>query len=129
MISLDTNILVRYLTRDDLKQYNQVLSLLSQKGETFLVLDIVWIETCWVLTAMYDWEPQEAASAFEKLLSINNLEVENEDRLWKAIQLVYQGGDLPDGLIAEQSRSYRCHLVSSFDKSFAKKFPEFVQAS
>lgn len=54
MISLDTNVLVRYFARDDVTQLKKVHRLLEREETTFFVCDIVLVETDWVLRSLYD---------------------------------------------------------------------------
>ena len=48
MIGLDTNILVRYLTRDDEQQWRQATDLIQQNQPCFIT-NIVLCELVWVL--------------------------------------------------------------------------------
>jgi predicted nucleic-acid-binding protein len=47
MIGLDTNLLVRYLTRDDAAQYRAAMHLLARKGAGFFVPELVLVSWCW----------------------------------------------------------------------------------
>lgn len=84
MIGLDTNVLVRYLTRDDESQFRAVMKLLSRKGATFFVPDQVLVELDWVLARLYAWSRAEIAESFARLLTIHNLEFEDEGRIRSA---------------------------------------------
>jgi predicted nucleic-acid-binding protein len=48
VIGLDTNILVRYLTKDDEKQWKQAAEII-ESGEQCFVANIVLCELVWVL--------------------------------------------------------------------------------
>ena len=52
MVGIDTNILVRYLTGDDVDQYQKVMTLLRSHKKVYIA-PIVWVETVWVLTHCY----------------------------------------------------------------------------
>ncbi len=57
MKALDTNVLVRFLVRDDEKQARAVHRMFSraeQGGETFYIPALVLLETIWVLESAYD---------------------------------------------------------------------------
>jgi len=50
MIGLDTNVLVRYLTRDEEAQYRATMKLLTRKAARFFIADLVLVESDWVLS-------------------------------------------------------------------------------
>ncbi|HFC97521.1 MAG TPA: type II toxin-antitoxin system VapC family toxin, partial [Thermosulfurimonas dismutans] len=57
MKALDTNILVRFVTRDDIAQADKVLNLFKKAenrgGEEFWIPLVVVLEMLWVLEAVY----------------------------------------------------------------------------
>ncbi len=126
MTGLDTNILVRYLTKDDEAQFRAVLRLLSKKGVILFVSDLVLMETDWVLTSLYDWTSLEVAEAFTLLLSIHNLIFEDEGILKAALRAVRQGADLSDELIVTHSRARECKDFATFDKALVKRHSKFT---
>jgi predicted nucleic-acid-binding protein len=48
MIGLDTNILIRYLTKDDEVQWQQAATMI-EAGETCFISNIILCEIVWVL--------------------------------------------------------------------------------
>ncbi|WP_321416679.1 PIN domain-containing protein [uncultured Desulfobacter sp.] len=48
MISIDTNVLLRYLLEDDAEQFRKAVKLISGQ-EKVLVTDVVLVETIWTL--------------------------------------------------------------------------------
>lgn len=126
MTGLDTNVLVRYLARDDEAQHRRVMALLLKKGERFFVADLVLVETLWVLRTLYEWTDDEVADAYLRLLTVHNLEFEDESRLRSALRAVKRGSDFPDELILERCRSSGCVKLASFDKAMARRHPGFV---
>ena len=70
MIGVDTNILVRFLVGDDVKQANKVYALFKkvedEKNELF-VPSLVILELIWVLESAYEFD------RFDILDSINQL--------------------------------------------------------
>ena len=126
MTGLDTNILVRYLVQDDETQFRAVLRLLTRKGATFLVPDMVLVETDWVLTSLYSWTADEVADAFALLLTIQNLIFEDEDRIRAALRAMWQGADLSDELIVARCREKECKDLATFDKAMAKRHAKFA---
>ncbi|MEY3172088.1 MAG: hypothetical protein RLZZ436_1, partial [Planctomycetota bacterium] len=66
MIGLDTNVLVRYLTRDDEAQYRATMNLLTRRSATFFIADFVLVEAYWVLSSLYAWTHSEIADTFAR---------------------------------------------------------------
>ncbi len=105
MIGLDTNVLVRYLTRDDESQYRATMKLLTRKTARFFVADLVLVETDWVLSSLYDWTRDEIAGAFARLLQVHNLQFEDEDRIRHSLAAMRRHADLSDELLIAMNRS------------------------
>jgi len=126
MTALDTNILVRYLTRDDEAQFQKVLRLLSRKDLSFYVCDIVLAETDWVLRSLYDWTGPEVADALTLLTTISNLSFEDESRLRASLKGLHDGADLADELIVRSSRDHGAGDFVTFDKGIVRRHKPFA---
>ncbi len=124
MIALDTNILVRFLVRDDEKQAQAVYARFKQaevSREVLFVSALVVLETLWVLESAYEKSRLEILDAFDEMKSMPILEFEKT----QAIQRWVDEGrtcnaDLSDLLIAMMSQDYGCSGVITFDKKAAK---------
>ena len=71
MIGLDTNVLVRFLVRDDEMQFARARRLLQRetgKGEPVLINLLVLLETEWVLRSRYALSKSEIVGACSGLL-------------------------------------------------------------
>ncbi len=126
MIGLDTNVLVRYLTRDDEVQYSATMKLLTRKAARFFVADLVLVETDWVLSSLYNWTRDEIADAFARLLQVHNLQFEDEDRIRHSLGAVRRGADLSDELLVAMSRTHGCREFATFDTAIAKRHTKFA---
>lgn len=126
MIGLDTNVLVRYLTRDDESQYRATMKLLTRKSAHFFVADLVLVETDWVLSSLYEWTRDEIADAFARLLQVHNLQFEDEDRVRHSLGTVRRGADLSDELLIAMSRNQGCREFATFDSAIAKRHAKFA---
>lgn len=126
MIALDTNILVRFLAKDDEAQLRKVLGLLGREDTTFFVCDLVLVESQWVLRSIYEWTCSEVADAFARLTSIHNLEFENEAHLRVAIKALKGGADLADELIVRTSRERGAESFATFDKGIIRRHQGFA---
>lgn len=126
MIGLDTNVLVRYLTRDDESQFRAAMKLLSRKGATFFVPDQILVELDWVLSRLYGWTCHEIVDSFARLLTVHNLEFVDEGRLRSALRAVRQGADLSDELIVAECQEHGCRELATFDTALAQRHPKFA---
>lgn len=117
MIGLDTNILVRYLTRDDEQQWQQAAAVIQQSQPCF-VTNIVLCELVWVLKgAIYGFRKDEIVNVLEAMLHSAAFEFENRSTADQALQRYRQGkADFSDYLIGAVARQAGCTETVSFDK-------------
>jgi predicted nucleic-acid-binding protein len=88
VLGLDTNVLVRYLVRDDQQQFEKARRLIKReadKGESVLVSLLVLLETEWVLRSRYELSKPEIVSAFSTLLDVADLVFEDEPSVERAL--------------------------------------------
>ena len=126
MIGLDTNVLIRYLTRDDEAQYRATMKLLTRKVARFFIADLVLVEADWILSKFYNWTREEIADAFARLLQVHNLQFEDEDRIRHSLASVRRGADLSDELLIAMSRDQECREFATFDTALAKRHTKFA---
>jgi predicted nucleic-acid-binding protein len=121
--ALDTNILVRFLVVDDPTQSERARKLLSEgeaAGERFVVCVPVVLETCWILSAVYERPRESILDALEALLCMPVLEFEAHDRLQRLIRLGRSTPtDLADLLIGLTARDLGCGQTLTFDRKAA----------
>ena len=96
MTGLDTNVLVRFLTRDDEAQFQKALALIQRKP--VFIPDTVWLETEWVLRYAYEFAPPAVNKAFRDLLGLPDVHVDEPGRLLLAIEWHATGIDFADAL-------------------------------
>lgn len=112
MIGLDTNILVRYLTRDDEQQWQQAVAVIQQNQPCFIT-HIVLCELVWVLKgANYGFRKDEIINVLEAMLHSAAFEFENRSTVDQALQRYKQG---KADLIGATSRQAGCTETWSFD--------------
>lgn len=126
MIGLDTNILIRFFTRDDEAQYQKVMLLLSQVG-SFFVPDVVSVETGWVLKRVHKWSPLAILEGLNDLTKIKNLFFEDEKRVFAALNAMATGADLADELIVRFCQTKGCDSLATFDRGVVRNYPEFAK--
>jgi predicted nucleic-acid-binding protein len=83
MRAVDTNVLVRLLTRDDEKQAAAAEAFIS--GGAW-ISHLVLMEASWVLTTVYQVGSEDLAVAIEMLLNHQSLTVQDADAVALALQ-------------------------------------------
>jgi len=119
VIALDTNVLVRYLVKDDATQTALAAELIDRviaADESLFVSDIVVCETVWVLRVSYRVGRSEAAALLRQLFRARHLLFRAVDQLSRALEAYAAGkGDFADYLIREHARAADCESVATFD--------------
>ena len=122
MIGLDTNVLVRYLAKDDPIQTSVAVKMvrsLSEDEPGFLSL-VVITELIWVLRMSYRYRNNEIANVVEKLLQSRELIVEQEELVADALRGFATGSaDFADYLIERTGQLAGCIHTFTFDKRAA----------
>ena len=123
MIGLDTNVLVRYIMQDDIKQSpmaTRLVESLTAESPGFLPLVSI-VELGWVLSSAYELSRSQLIEAFEALLRTKELVVEGGETVWKSLRLLQRsGGDFADCLIACSAEVAGCARTMTFDRGAAK---------
>ena len=124
MKAVDTNILVRFLVRDDPKQSDAVYRKLKQteneNGVLFVPLLVV-LETVWVLESVYDISKKEIAEAIDALLLMPVFQFEAQGAISSTIKSASETKlELSDLLIAHSARASGCETVITFDRGASK---------
>ncbi|GGD91936.1 DNA-binding protein [Aureimonas endophytica] len=115
--AIDTNILVRLIARDDPAQFEKVRRLFE--SGPVLVLTTVLLETGWVLRSAFGFSPERLAASLEALLSLPNVELEQEDLVIDALALFRAGLDFADAIHLAGARE--CDEFLSFDAALVKR--------
>lgn len=120
LIAVDTNIVVRFLTRDDEDQYHKAYALFQ--NHQVYVTNTVILETEWVLRYAYDFPPTQIIEAFSKLLGLSNVTTEDAGRVASALEWHGLGMDFADAF--HLAGSQHCDEFYTFDEALAKKGKE-----
>lgn len=118
MIAVDTNVLVRYFTGDDPVQATAATAFvdsLTEERRGFVCLTVM-AELYWVLRGVRALGAPAALDAIDRLLDAVEIEVEDEESVYEAVQLARGGADFADALIAETSRLYGISETVTFDR-------------
>ena len=125
MIAVDTNVVVRLLTRDDEQQYNKSLKLFQEQA--IFIADTVILETEWVLRFAYQFKPDENCRALNKLFGLPNVQLENASLMAQVLQWHEQGLDFADAFHLSKSQS--CSILYTFDNKFLKKAKDLTDCA
>lgn len=117
MIGLDTNVLVRYLLRDDPVQAARAEREL-ERNERFLIDSIVLCELVWVLETGYGFSRTEIAAALERILATAQFEIESKDLALAALDdFRRSAADFSDCLIGRRNRAAGVPETVTFDRN------------
>ena len=119
MRATDTNLLIRLITRDDLRQ--------TAAAETFVARG-AWVsvlaltETIWVLDSVYGLSPQQLVTAVDMLLSHRELVLQDAETVAAALELFRARPALgfSDCLMVEIARKAGHLPLGTFDRGLAK---------
>lgn len=124
MPALDTNVLVRYLVRDDTAQFTAAQHLISRcvaEGSPLFVPVTVVLELEWVLRSGFHYGKDDVLQVLSSLLSAAELDFESEQALEVAFQLFRKGtADFADCLHIALAIKAGEQPFWTFDKSAAK---------
>jgi predicted nucleic-acid-binding protein len=96
MVAVDTNVLVRFLVRDDAKQAARAASLM--RGNEIWISKTVLLETEWVLRSLYVFSTPSLVLALRALAGLQNVLLEDELAVARALDWFGDGMDLADAL-------------------------------
>ena len=113
-ITPDTNILIRAVVRDDVKQARAATKLLKE-AELIAVSLPCLCEFVWVLRRVYNFGLEDISAALDALLNASNVAV-NRPAVDAGLAILNAGGDFADGLIAYEGNWLGAETFVSFDK-------------
>ena len=129
MLGIDTNVLVRFLVRDDEGQFERARRLIKREvgsEEDVFVSLLVLVETEWVLRSRYSLQKSEVMEAISGLLDAAEVQFEDEPAVEEALFIWKDSAaDFADCLIGAHHRRLGCRAAATFDAK-AVKLPTFV---
>ena len=134
MKALDTNVLVRFLVKDDEHQSKIVYKVFKQAEADkifFWVSLLVVLETIWVLDSVYEITRKEILDSVNEILLMPILKFEGQPTIRRFIFLARENKiDLSDVLIACTAKISGCERVLTFDKKASKfEFFELIESN
>lgn len=117
MISLDTNLLIRFFTNDDKAQAQYAVQLI-ENNEIFISKTVI-LETEWVLRYSYELDQKIILAAFEQLFGIPQVKAEDPSCVFQALRWYKAGMDFADAL--HLSSSSKAKKFATLDKKLINK--------
>ena len=119
MHAIDTNVLVRLITRDEPKQA-AAADAFVEKGAW--VSHIVLVEAAWVLVSVFDLTSMEIARAIEMLLNHESIVLQESEVVSAALALLRKKPSLgfSDCLLLEIARKSGNLPLGTFDRNLGK---------
>lgn len=123
MIALDTNVIVRYLVRDDLKQAEAarvLMESLSVERPGYVCREVV-VELVWVLERSYRFPREQVATVLEELVATEELVIESADDVARAAFRYRAGGTgFSDQMVLAAGQRAGAGLLYTFDRKTSR---------
>jgi predicted nucleic-acid-binding protein len=119
MRAVDTNVLVRLMTRDDAKQVAVAEAFVAQGA---WVSHLAVAEATWVLASIYERRPDAIANAVEMLLSHEHLTLQDTETVAAAVEQFRQHPRVgfSDCLTVEVARRAGHTPLGTFDRNLGR---------
>jgi predicted nucleic-acid-binding protein len=117
MMALDTNVIVRFLTRDEPEEAARAKALI-ERGPIF-VAKTVMLETEWVLRSAYRFGRSAIRAGFTAFLGLPGVTVEDETAVTRALAWYAQGLDFADALHVASCE--KAEAFVTFDRALRRK--------
>jgi predicted nucleic-acid-binding protein len=120
MAAIDTNVLVRLITRDDATQYKKAKAFIA-KHQPVMVTQLSILELVWVLMSRYDMPKEKVIQVAGALLEMKELDVDQPAILEAALRTWSTSkADFADCFILETVKAASDTPLGTFDVTFAK---------
>lgn len=123
LTGIDTNVLLRFLLRDDPHQYviaENLFRSLTPEHRGFIA-QITLAETYWVLSRSVKLGREECLTIIRRLVESEVLEFDDGEGVVRALTLAEQGADFGDALIAGAMGLFGIDRVVTFDRRAASR--------
>jgi predicted nucleic-acid-binding protein len=120
---LDTNVLLRLITADDLDQFERATRYLRDQGQhrPFWINSVVLCELIWALTASYKFDRPAVAAVVLLLLRSDEVALEGKQVIADALYLFQiSRADFADCLIGLSNGLAGCERTATFDREAAR---------
>jgi predicted nucleic-acid-binding protein len=115
VLAVDTNVLVRYLTRDDAEPFAKASALIG--GEDVYVGTTVLLQTEWLLRRAYRFSSERVVAALTAFSGLPQVTLEDPSLAAKALEWTRHGMDFAAALPLAKAQG--CEAFVSFDQRLA----------
>lgn len=123
-VFVDTNIFLRFLARDQEKQYQACRKLFKQAQENKINLitsSLVIFELIWTLVSYYQESKNQIVEKILSLLELSNLRVENREIFFESLLLWQEKNiDFNDAFNFTWAQKKKIRKIYSYDRHFDK---------
>jgi predicted nucleic-acid-binding protein len=116
MMAVDTNFVVRFLTRDEPEEAARAKALI-ERGVVFVAKTVI-LETEWVLRSAYQFGPTAVRASFAAFLGLPGVIVEDESAVTRALAWYGQGLDFADALHVASCE--KAEAFATFDRKLRR---------
>jgi predicted nucleic-acid-binding protein len=124
MIGLDTNILARFLLKDDLAHYvaaTEYLNRLQEREQPVMIHLPTLCELLWVLTQAYRVKREALIDMMQTILNTEAWHIEHRELVNSALEEYRMRSiDLADIIMGKYYRKLGCETTITFDRKAAK---------
>lgn len=124
MIAIDTNILLRYVMKDDSAQARKAAGIIDSCDEDnpAFINAIVLAEFVWVLEKGYRYSKKDICEALERLLNCVEMAFEHTDAALYALRHFREGKvGFSDLLLGRINKLHGCKITKTFDRGAGTK--------
>jgi predicted nucleic-acid-binding protein len=120
LVSLDTNVLIRFIVQDDAAQFRLASGLITQSkasGQRAVVTILVVLECEWVLRSSYQYSKIQILSVLNALIHNGDVSIEDYPVLERALDLWERSSvQFANCFILAKSLALGCSTMVTFDK-------------
>ena len=117
MLAVDTNVVVRYLVKDDEAQSARAVEIV-ESGPVFVSVTVI-LECEWVLRSFYGFSRSQVADTLAAFCGAPNVEVGQAWAVRQALGFAKHGVDFADALHLAQAEPYKAFVT--FDRKVQRK--------
>jgi predicted nucleic-acid-binding protein len=114
--AIDTNVLVRFLARDDEPQAKRALAAIAS-GDVFIPTTVI-LETEWVIRRLYGFGPSQVVAALRELAGLPGVTLEAPGVVAQALDWMQDSMDFADALHLGAAKD--CTAFLTFDRKLTK---------
>jgi len=124
MLTIDTNIVIRFLTRDHEALARRALEIV-RNNEVFVPVTVI-LEAEWVLRDAYEMPRDEVIREVRRFCGLERVTVGAADAVERALDYAERGLDLADALHLAQATETEAFVT--FDKALVRKARRLIEA-